>query len=83
MVDYCCLNQCTVPDFFPTPRIVDVMDGLARSKVFSTLDAAQAYHNVPIEPSSQDLTAFVYLFGSLPLDECPLVLGMPGQRTAG
>ena len=39
------------------------MEGLAGSRVFSTLDAAQAYHNVPIEPGSQDLTAFVCLFG--------------------
>ena len=54
-VDYRRLNQCTVPDSFPTHRIADVMDGLAGSRVFSTLDAAQAYHNVPIEPGSQDL----------------------------
>ena len=77
-VDYRRLNQCTLPDSFPTPRIADVMEGLAGSRVFSTLDAAQAYHNVPIEPGSQDLTAFVCLFGLFTFRRMPF-----GLRNAG
>ena len=62
-VNYRALNLHTVPDSFPTPRIAEVLEGLAGSKVFSTLDAAQAYHNVTVDPESQSLTAFICHFG--------------------
>ena len=77
-VDYRRLNQCTVPDSFPTPRIADVMEGLAGSRVFSNLDAAQAYHNVHIEPGSQDLTVFVCLFGLFAFRRMPFRLRNAG-----
>ena len=77
-VDYHRLNQCTVPDSFPTLRIANVMEGLAGSRVFPTLDDAQAYHNVPIKPGSQDLTAFVCLFRLYAFRRMPF-----GLRNAG
>ena len=77
-VDYRALNLHTVPDSFPTPRIAEVLEGLAGSKVFSTLDAAQAYHNIPVAPESQSLTAFVCHFGLFLFKRMPF-----GLRNAG
>ena len=36
---------------------------LARYKIFSSLDAAQAFHNITIEEASQDATAFICMCG--------------------
>jgi transposase InsO family protein len=77
-VDYRALNLHTIPDSFPTPRIAEVLEGLAGSKVFSTLDAAQAYHNVPVDPDSQSLTAFICHFGLFVFKRMPF-----GLRNAG
>ena len=79
-MDYRQLNQCTIPDSFPMPRISDVIDSLVRSKVFSTLDTAQAYHNIPIEPASQHLTAFVCLFGLFAF--CRMPFGLQNAEAA-
>ena len=39
------------------------IDSLVGSQIFSSLDAAQAFHNIPIEEASQDATAFICSFG--------------------
>ena len=45
-IDYRQLNSSTKLDQFPLPRIDDIMDSLARAKVFSTIDLWNAYHQV-------------------------------------
>ena len=55
-IDYCELNH-TLPDVYPC--LSQVGESLAGSKLFSSLDAAQAFHNIPIEESSQDATTFI------------------------
>ena len=62
-VDYRELNKSTLPNAYPTPCLSHIVESLAGSKVFSSLDAAQAFHNVPIEEDSQDATAFVCMYG--------------------
>ena len=41
--DFRVLNFLTVYDSFPTPKISEVLETLSESKVFSTLDAQNAY----------------------------------------
>ena len=79
-VDYRQLNKSTLPDSFPTPRLGDVLEGLAGSKVFSTLDAAQAYHNLPVEASSRSLTAFICCFGLFEFLRMPFGLKNAGAH---
>ena len=62
-VVYRVLNECTIPDSYPTPSLAAVIDSLAGSTIFSSLDAAQAFHNIPIEEASQDATAFICSYG--------------------
>ena len=62
-VDYRPLNKMTIKDSYPLPSISENLDKLQGSKVFSTLDAAGAYHCVPVAAKSRPLLAFVTPFG--------------------
>ena len=42
----------------------EVLMDLAGAKYFSSLDAAQAFHNIPVKRESQALTAFITAFGT-------------------
>lgn len=57
-VDFRRLNQVTVGDAFPLPNITDILDQLGKSKYYSTLDLAQGYHQVPMNPADREKTAF-------------------------
>ena len=57
-VDYRKLNEVTVKDAFPLPRIDILVDYLARAKYFCTLDAAQGYNQVEVRPEDRAKTAF-------------------------
>ena len=63
-VDYRQVNARTVGDSFPSPTVEEILaevrDG---DRVFSTLDASQAYLSVPLDEESMEITAFVTPFG--------------------
>ena len=50
-------------DSYPTPQISDILESLGSSKIFSTLDASNAYNAIPVEEKSRPLTAFATAFG--------------------
>lgn len=57
-IDYRKLNEVTVKDAYPLPRIDDILDNLAEASVFSTLDATSGYYQIPIAEDSIEKTAF-------------------------
>ncbi|KAF0737753.1 hypothetical protein Ae201684_006247 [Aphanomyces euteiches] len=57
-IDYRRLNKVTVKDSYPMPRIDDFLDVLGRAKLFSTMDIASGYWNVPMAKESIEKTAF-------------------------
>jgi hypothetical protein len=57
-IDYRALNELTVRDEFPLPRIDAIFDKLRKAKYFSALDLNMAYHQVRLEKESQACTAF-------------------------
>ena len=57
-IDYRSLNAVTKPDAYPIPNIVDTLDSLGQSKIFSVLDMASGYFQIPIRPDHIEKTAF-------------------------
>ncbi|ETP00315.1 hypothetical protein F441_22269 [Phytophthora nicotianae CJ01A1] len=62
-IDYRKLNSVTVKDSYPMPLIDDILDVLGNAKLFSTMDIASGYWNVPMDPGSVEKTAFTSKFG--------------------
>ena len=75
-VDYRKLNDKTIKDAYPIPRIDDNLDALSGAKWFTTLDCNMAYHQVPLEEKDKPKTAFatpmggLYQFRSMPFGLC-------------
>jgi len=70
-IDYRALNAVTKPDAYPIPNIVDTLDSLGKSKIFSVLDIASGYHQIAVKPEHKEKTAFSCHKG-LCLLKCPL-----------
>ncbi len=62
-IDYRLLNQKTVPDRHPLPRIRDLIDTLGGYSMFSILDQGKAYHQGFMAEGSRHLTAFITPWG--------------------
>ena len=57
-IDYHSINNNTVVNQYPLPRIDDILDRLGGSMVYSKLDLATGYHQLAIEPTHTYRTAF-------------------------
>ena len=64
-IDYRALNQKTVQDRHPLPRIQDALDNLGGKFWFSTLDQGKAYHQGFVSKESQQLNSFHYSLGRI------------------
>ena len=62
-VDFRALNQKTIPDRHPIPRIQETLDNLGGNTWFSVLDQGKAYHQGFMREESQPLTAFITPWG--------------------
>jgi hypothetical protein len=47
-VDYCGLNEVTIKNKYPLPRIDDLFDQLRGACVFSKIDLRSRYHQLKI-----------------------------------
>ena len=77
-IDYRALNSVTIADSYPIPNIDEVLERLAGSRYYSALDAAGAYHVVPVEKSSRPLLAFITPMGLYQFCRMPF-----GPRNSG
>ena len=74
-IDYRKLNNFTVKDSFPLPRIDESIDSLSGAKYFCTLDLASGYWQVPLDDDAKLKSAFVvpgglYQFEVMPFGLC-------------
>ena len=70
-VDYRRLNSVTKFDCFPLQRIDEALDAFTGATVFSNLDLAMAYHQVPVKPSNIEKTAFLTHVGLFEMQKMP------------
>ncbi|WVZ76143.1 LOW QUALITY PROTEIN: hypothetical protein U9M48_024141, partial [Paspalum notatum var. saurae] len=62
-VDYRALNDVTIKNKYPLPRIDDLFDQLQGACVFSKIDLRSGYHQMKIRPSDIPKIAFITRFG--------------------
>ena len=62
-VDYKKLNNLTLKDSYPLPRIDESLDALRGSKWFSALDLQSGYFQVEMDPADAEKTAFTTICG--------------------
>lgn len=59
VVDYRRLNNQTVKDKFPLPKIDDLLESLSGAELFTTLDLAHGYLQIPLSEEAKKKTAFI------------------------
>jgi hypothetical protein len=57
------LNEVTIKNKYPLPRIDDLFDQLQGAKYFSKIDLRSGYHQLRIKETDVQKTAFVTWYG--------------------
>jgi hypothetical protein len=65
VIDFRYLNENTLSDGYPLPRIEDILMKQAKNTVFSILDLKDAFHQIPMAPECRGLTGTSTPRGSL------------------
>ena len=70
-VDYRRVKTAIKFDCSPFPRLDETFDAVAGCSVFSYLDFAMAYHQMPVEPFDDDKTSFITYTGLFEMTKMP------------
>ena len=73
-IDFRQVNDRTIKDCYPLPKIEDIIVQLGRARWFSTLDLASGYHQIRIKESDKMKAAFRTEFGLFQYNVMPFGL---------
>ena len=73
-IDYRQLNNETIKDSYPLPRIEDLLETFNGKKWFTTLDLASGYQQVKIKEEDKEKTAFITQYGLYEFNVMPFGL---------
>lgn len=71
-VDYQKLNQVTLNETYPIPKIEESLNELGGVYFFTKLDLKSGFWQFAIEKASQEKTAFICLYGTFKFNICHL-----------
>ena len=77
------INDLTEDQYFPIPRVDEVLDSLSGMEVFSVVDMTAGYHQVMLEGKTSEMCAFSTRKGHYQYEKLPMGLrgsGMTFQR---
>ncbi|KMQ86215.1 gag-pol polyprotein [Lasius niger] len=77
--DYRRLNELTIPDRYPILHLQDFAHKLHGCTVFSTIDLARAYHQIPMATQDKEKTALITPFGLFEFNVMPFGLKNAAQ----
>src|ERR1051325_10896018 len=73
-VDYRKINQITIPDAHPLPRIDDILEQFETAKWFTSIDLASGYWQIAMEEQDIQKTAFTCGYGLYEFEVMPFGL---------
>ncbi|KAF9760555.1 Transposon Tf2-6 polyprotein, partial [Nosema granulosis] len=73
-IDYRPLNKITKKDRYPLPRIDEILDALAGSEFFTSLDATSGYYQIAVDERDREKTAFAWKGGLFEFNRMPFGL---------
>ena len=63
VMDYCKLNDVTIKNRYPIPRIADLINSLSQASLFTKIDLRWGYNNVRIREGDEWKTTFITKHG--------------------
>ena len=73
-VDYRRLNEVTMDDRYPMPRVEELLEQMGKAKFISTLDLTKGYYQVSVAPEDRKKTAFMAPMGKFEFTRMPFGL---------
>lgn len=72
-VNYRKVNNVTIRNSYPIPKIDDILNGINKCKIFTSLDLSSGYHQIKLDNASSPITAFItpnglYQFITMPFN---------------